>query len=91
MKKHYHALCKAFPEDHCVTLVRVNDVISLKPCDIDFITNHSTSMAANKAILDILISRKASCKGLIDLCSMMEAIIADGQKIVEVVEPLRNG
>ena len=91
LKKHYDALWNAFPEDHYVSMVRVGQVISLKQCDVDLIINHSTSMAANKAILDILISRINSNKELFELCSVMEEMIVDRQKIVEVVEPLRNG
>ena len=88
-KKHYHALWKALPEDYCVSLAKISELTSLQQSEIDLITNQSTSMAANKAILDLMISRKGSCKEMLDFCSLMEGVITDRQQVV--VERLRNG
>ena len=90
LKKYFHVLLRAFPEDYMTSLVNINQLqlITLKECEVDLITSHATSVKANKAILDLMILHKGSHKDLLEFCSIMEAIIVDRKSIVE---QLRNG
>ena len=90
LKKYYHVLWRAFPEDYMTSLINISKLVTLEQSEIDLITSHSTAVAANKAILDIMILRKGSHKDLLEFCSVMEEVIVDKQK-KKIIEQLRNG
>ena len=91
LKKYYFALWRAFPEDYMTSLAKISAQLPLRDDAINLITSKSTSIGANKSILDILISFRGFDNDLMEFCSMVEAVIGDEQKVVQVVEPLRQG
>ena len=91
MKKYYLALWRALPEDYMASLAKISAQLPLRDDAINLITCQSTSVAANKSILDILISFRGYDSDLMEFCSIVEAVIGDEQKVAQVVEPLRQG
>ena len=91
LKKHYHKLCKALPEDYMTSLTRLSQLMPLEDRAVDHITGQPTPIGSRMAILDMVILFKCSDAELLDLCSVMETIIGDEQKVAQVVEPLRVG
>ncbi|XP_065903832.1 uncharacterized protein [Dysidea avara] len=89
LKKHYHKLCKALPEDYMTSLTRLSQLMPLEDRAVDHITGQPTPIGSRMAILDMVILFKCSDAELLDLCSVMETIIGDEQKVAQVVEPLR--
>jgi len=91
LKKYYYALLNAFPEEYFYSLSRIHELVTIWDELMDKITACPTAEESNKAILNLAIIFKASDDGLLEFCSIMEAVIVDKQKVAEVVEPLRNG
>jgi len=91
LKKHYHTLWKAFPEDYITSLTRLSQLMPLEDRAVDYVTRQPTPMGSKMAVLDFVILFKCTDAQLLDLCTMLETIIGDEQKAARVVEPLRNG
>ena len=91
LKKHYHNLWKALPEDYMTSLTRLSQLMPLEDRAVDHITCQPTPIGSRMAMLDMVILFKCSDGQLLDICSIMETIIGDEQKVAQVVEPLRIG
>ena len=91
LKKHYHNLWKAFPEDYFTSLARLSQLMPLEDRAVNHITNQPSTIGSRMAMLDVVILFKCSDAQLLDICSLMETIIGDEEKAAQVVEPLRIG
>ena len=91
LKKHYHNLWKAFPEDYFTSLARLSQLMPLEDRAVNHITDQPSTIGSRMAILDLVILFKCSDAQLLDICSLMETIIGDEEKAAQVVEPLRIG
>jgi len=84
-------LLKALPEDYFTSLAKLNEVITVDDKAVEHVTGQPSTIGSKMAILDLAIVSKCSNVQLLDLCSIMETIIGDEQKVAQVVEPLRIG
>ena len=91
LKKYYLKMWRAFPTDYMTSLVTISTLLPLTDDALNHITSQSSSIAANKAILDVLILFRGYDTELMEFCSVLEKVIGTEQKVAEVVEPLRNG
>ena len=73
------------------SLAKISAQLPLRDDAINLITHQTSSIGANKSILDILITFRGYDDDLMEFCSILEAVIQDEQKVAQVVEPLRQG
>ena len=58
---------------------------------VEHVTGQPSSLTSKMAILDLVIVSNCSNAQLLDICSILESIIEDKEKVAQVVEPLRIG
>jgi len=90
LMKYYNFLWQSFPQDHMITLERLNKIITLKDDIIDTVVSSTNSEKGNKMILNISLHVLDADEDLRQFYLLVERIISN-PKLSKIISVFKNG